>query len=55
MYFEAIGDKKYAPLLASKLSLPGISGNYFSWECKRFTFNLRLLSLRQVRKNVPTA
>lgn len=32
MYFEAIGDKKYAPLLASKLSLPGISGNYFSWE-----------------------
>ena len=32
MYFEAIGDKKYAPLLASKLSLPEISGNYFSWE-----------------------
>ena len=32
MYFEAIGDKKYAKLLASKLSLPGISGNYFSWE-----------------------
>jgi ribulose 1,5-bisphosphate synthetase/thiazole synthase len=32
MYFESIGDKKYAPLLASKLSLPEISGNYFSWE-----------------------
>ena len=32
MYFEAIGDKKYAPLLADKLSLPEISGNYFSWE-----------------------
>ena len=32
MYFEAIGDKKYAKLLASKLSMPGISGNYFSWE-----------------------
>lgn len=32
MYFESIGDKKYAPLLASILSLPEISGNYFSWE-----------------------
>ncbi len=32
MYFEAIGDAKYAPLLAEKLRLPEIAGNSFSWE-----------------------
>ena len=32
MYFESIGERKYAKLLASKLSLPGMSGNWFSWE-----------------------
>lgn len=32
MYFEAIGDKKYAPLLARIIKTPGISGNFFSWE-----------------------
>jgi hypothetical protein len=32
MYFESIGEKKYASLLAEKLQLPEIAGNYFSWE-----------------------
>ena len=32
MYFEAIGDAKYAPLLAEKLRIPEIAGNYLSWE-----------------------
>ena len=32
MYFESIGERKYAKLLASKLTLPGMSGNWFSWE-----------------------
>jgi hypothetical protein len=32
MYFEAIGERKYASLLAEKLKLPGIAGNAFSWE-----------------------
>lgn len=32
MYFEAVGDKKYAPLLAGILKTPGIQGNSFSWQ-----------------------
>jgi hypothetical protein len=32
MYFEAIGEKRYAPLLAEKLRIPEIAGNYLSWE-----------------------
>ena len=32
MYFESINDKKYAPLLASILKLPGMTGNSLSWE-----------------------
>ena len=32
MYFESINDKKYAPLLASILKLPGMTGKSLSWE-----------------------